>query len=135
MDTHAGLDAGLLGSRDDELVLAQRLPLPAARIQVEDPSGLNLEVGIAREDPAAVLPGADRVLVQPAPHRAVADACDQARALDISRHIGHAQPRQRYAQGGRQLAGQRLDPNAQLRGERPEGVPGGLSLRGPPIAP
>ena len=60
MNTHTRLDAGLLVGGDDELVLAQRLALPVARIQVQDASGLGLEVGIAREDPAAVLPRADR---------------------------------------------------------------------------
>ena len=134
MDAQAGLDAGLLVGGDDELVRAQRLPLPAARIQVQDAPGLGLEVGVAREDPAAMLPRADRILVQPAPDRAVADARHQASALRMARHIGHAQPGQRNTQGGGQLAGHRFDLNGQLGGERPEGVPGGLVLRGPPIA-
>jgi hypothetical protein len=53
----------------------------------------------------------------------------------MSRHIGHAESRQRQAQGGRQLACERFDLNRELWGERPEGVPGGFSLGGPPIAP
>ncbi len=63
-------------------------------------------------------------LVQPTPDRAVADARHQARALRVSRHVRNAQARQRQAQGGRQLAGERLDLNRELWGERPEGVPG-----------
>lgn len=135
MDALARLDAGLLVGGDDELVLAQRLPLPAPLVQVQDAPGLGLEMRIARKDPAAVLPGADCVFVQPSPDRAVADARHQARALRVSRHIGHAEPRQRQTQGGRQFARERLDLNRELWGERPEVVPGGLSLRGPPIAP
>jgi hypothetical protein len=38
-DTHTGLDAGLL-------VLAQRLALPATRLQVQHASGFGLQVGI-----------------------------------------------------------------------------------------
>lgn len=135
MDTQPRLDASLPVDGDDELVLAQPLPLPAALVQVQDAPGLGLEVRIAREDPAAMLPRADRVLVQPTPYRAVTDTRHQARLPGMPRHVGHAESGQRQAQGGRQLAGQRLDLNREFWGERPEGVPGGLSLRGPPIAP
>lgn len=135
MDAQPRLDAGLLVGRDDELVLAQRLPLPAPLVQVQDAPGLELELRIARKDPAAVLPGADCIFVQPTPDRAVADARHQARALGVSRHIGHTESRQRQAQGGWKFARERLDLNRELWGERPEGVPGVLSLRGPPFAP
>jgi hypothetical protein len=53
----------------------------------------------------------------------------------VPRHIGHAEPRQRQAQGGWQFARERLDLNRELWGERPEGVPGGLSPPSPPFAP
>jgi len=135
MDAQPRLDAGLLVSGDDVFVLAQRLTLPAVLVQVQDAPGLGLEVRIARKDPAAVLPRPDRVLVQPTPDRAVADARHQARALSVARNVGHAEARQRQAEVGRQFASKRLDLHGQLRGERPEGVPGGLSLRGPPSAP
>jgi hypothetical protein len=74
MDAQPSLDAGLLVSRDDELVLAQRLALPAPLVQIQQAPGLGLEVRIARKDPAAVLPGANRVFMQPTPDGAVADA-------------------------------------------------------------
>ena len=135
MDAQPRLDAGLLVGRDDVLVFAQRLALPAPLVQVQDARGFDLELGIARKEPAAVLPRPDGVLVQPTPHRAVADARHQPRALGLSRHIGHAESRQRQAEVGRTFARDRLDLNRELWGERPEGVPGGLSLRGPPIAP
>jgi len=93
MDAQAGLDTGLLVGRDDEFVVAQRLSLPAAIVQVQDPPGLGLEVRIARKDPAPVLPRANRVLVQPTPYRTVADAGHKARALRVSRHVGDAESR------------------------------------------
>ena len=135
MNAHSRLDAGLLVGGDDVLVLAQRLPLPASLVQVQDAPGLGLEVRIARKDPAAVLPRPNGVFVQPAPDGAVADARDQARALGVSRHIGHAESRQGQAKVGRQFAGKRLDLNRELWGERPEGDPGGPFLPGPPIDP
>ena len=62
--------------------------------------------------------------MQPAPHGAVADARHQAAALSMPGHIGHAQARQRHAQRGRQLAGQRLDLNGELLGGKTRGRPG-----------
>jgi hypothetical protein len=91
MPAQACLDTGLLVGGDHELVVTQALPLPAAGVQVQDASGLGLKLGITREDPAAVLPGPDGVLVQPAPHGAVADARHQPALLDLSPHVGHAQ--------------------------------------------
>src|SRR5438067_438818 len=67
MDAQPRLDAGFLVGRDDVLVLAQRLSLPASLVQVQDAPGLGLEVRIARKDPAAMLPRPDCVLVQPTP--------------------------------------------------------------------
>ena len=134
MPAHTRLDAGLLVGGDDEFVLAQCPPLPGTGIQVQDAPGLGLEMRIARKDPAAVLPRANRVLVQPAPDRAIADACHQSRAFGLARHIGHAQPRQRQPRASRQLTSQRLDLNDELWGEKPAGDLGGLVPPGPPIA-
>ena len=113
------LDTGLLVGRDDELVVAQCLSLPAPFVQVQDAPGLGLEVRVSRKDPAPVLPRANGVLVQPPPDRAVADAGHQARALRVSRHVGDAESRQRQTQGRWQLAGERLDLNGDLRGKNP----------------
>ena len=108
-------------------------PFPTSLVQVQDSSGLDLEVRVARKDPAAVLPWSDGVFVQPSPDGAVADTRHQASALRVSSHIGDAEPRQRQAQGGGQFARKCLDLNRELWGERPEGVPGESSLGGPPI--
>ena len=134
MDTQSGLNAGLLVGRNDELIQAQRLALPTPFVKVQDALGLDLELRIARKYPAAMLPGPDSIFVQPAPHGAVADAGHKASALRMPCHIGYAEPRQRQAQRAWRLARERLDLNCELWGEKPEGVPGGPSLRGPPIA-
>jgi hypothetical protein len=91
MQAYTCLNAGLLVGADHELVGAQALPLPATGVQIQDACGLGLELGIAREDPAAMLPGSDGVFVQPAPHGAIADARDQPTLFDFSPHVGHAQ--------------------------------------------
>ena len=73
MPTLTRLDGGLLVGRDDEIGLVQGSTLPSAVIEIQDAAGLAGEVGVAREDPAAVLPGADGVVMQPAPDGGFAD--------------------------------------------------------------
>ena len=79
MSASACLDAGLLVGRHHELIVAQCLPIPASFVQIQDASRFDRELGIAGKDPAAMLPGSDRILVKPAPYRAVADGGDQPR--------------------------------------------------------
>ena len=77
MFTPPGLDAGFLVCRDHELVILQRLAFPVAGIEVENAAGFLRKVRIAGEDPAAVIPGANRVLMQPPPKCAAADGSHQ----------------------------------------------------------
>ena len=62
VETDPGLDGGLLVGGDDVVVVSQRLSLPGAVIQVEDPAGFGLEVGGAGKDPRPVGPRFDGVL-------------------------------------------------------------------------
>ena len=91
----ASLDAGLLIGGQHELVFAQELPLPASLVEVEDAARLDGKLRVSRKDPAAVPPGSDRILVQPAPDGAVADGGDQPRPPHLLRHLGYAPARQR----------------------------------------
>ena len=51
------------------------------------------ELGIAGEDPTAMLPRTDGIVVEPAPHRLVADRCDDTGALRFAHDVGGAQAR------------------------------------------
>jgi hypothetical protein len=73
MGSHACLDAGLLVGAQHELVGSQSLALPLAGVPIQDPSRFAGEIRIAWEDPGALLPRADGVLVQPA--RAYPEFC------------------------------------------------------------
>jgi hypothetical protein len=65
----ARLDRGLLIAAHDVVAGVQQFAFPAPGIQVKDPAGLGSELGVAGEDPGAVLPRLDRVLGEPAPDR------------------------------------------------------------------
>ena len=65
----SGLDRGFLVAAHDVIAGLQQFAFPSAGVEVEVPAGLLGEVGVAREDPGAVLPRLDRILLEPAPDR------------------------------------------------------------------
>lgn len=82
-----GLNAGFFVRGDHELIILQGLPFPCAGIQIENATGFVGKVGIAREDPTAVIPGPNGILMQPAPKCAAADGSHQSRLTNLSRQI------------------------------------------------
>ena len=77
MFADASLDTGLLVGADHELISLEPLPLPVPGIEIQHATRLAHKRGIAGEDPAAVIPGANCVLMQPAPKCAPADGSHQ----------------------------------------------------------
>ena len=72
--------------------------LPTPLVEIKNAAGLDGKLGIARKDPAAMLPRADRVRIEPAPDGAIADGRGQPRLPRLLRHVGHAETRERQAQ-------------------------------------
>jgi len=77
------LNAGLFIRREDELAGAEFAALPEALVQIQNASGLGLELWVSREDPAAVLPRADGILVQPSPDGGVTEGGGQTTGADL----------------------------------------------------
>jgi hypothetical protein len=69
-----GLNTGLFIRQHHEVISAQWGLLPHALIQVKDTTGLG---SIARENPAAMLPGAQGIVAKPAPQGCAADLRDE----------------------------------------------------------
>ena len=130
VQAHPGLNAGLFIRAEDELVRAQRLALPALRVEVEDAARLDRELRIAGKDPRPVLPRPDRVFVQPSPDGLVADRRHDAGALGLADHVGRAQAREWHAEGGGQFTRQRLDFDHDLWGEKLGDAPSAVARRG-----
>jgi hypothetical protein len=76
MFADARLDTGVLVGADHELISFQPLPLPTPGVEIQNAASLARELGIAGKDPAAMLPRADGIVVQPAPHRLATDRGD-----------------------------------------------------------
>ena len=75
---HAGLNAGLLVSRQNEFIWTEELAAPEAFVKVKNRTGLLKELGITGKYPATMPPGTDSVTAQPAPKRTAADLGDDA---------------------------------------------------------
>lgn len=123
MATLAGLDGGLLIGAHDELIRVEGLTLPNALVEIKQAAGLGEKVRIAGKQPATMLPGPDGILMEPAPDGRPADGSYQSRLTDLSGQIVVAPAREGNALAGRQLAGQGLNLNNDLWGEKLGGGP------------
>lgn len=130
------LNAGFLIGADHELIGSQSLALPLSGVQVENAASLEGKLRISREDPAPMLPRADRILIEPAPHRRAADGGDQSRALCCARNVGAAQSRQRHLTIRRRFTGDGFDAHDHVWGKKPGAAravhvpPGPVSVHG-----
>lgn len=95
-----------------------------------DPESVRLwarrgHVGIVWEDPAAVLSGANRILMQPAPERRAAQLGNEPCFTHVVAELRWAPTRERDVVGGGQFARQGFDLHDQLWGEKNGGDPAG----------
>ena len=118
------LDGGFLVGRDDAIGLVQGSTQPSAVIEVEDATGLVGEVGVAREDPAAVLPRADGVVMQQAPDGGFADAGSDAAGAGGADEIVEAPAGQGQVVPGGGLPSQGAHLHDEFRGGEARGVRG-----------
>jgi len=113
----AGLNAGFFISRNDIVVSVQRNALPNTFIQIQNGTGLVSEVGIARENPRSIAPGAKSIATEPAPQGSAADLSDQALCHDMLTNFCNREPGQGKSQGVGKLAGQCLNLNDEAGGK------------------
>lgn len=113
----SGLNAGLFVGGNDVVMRVQRNAFPNAFVKVEDGTGFLGEVGIAREDPASMLPRPERIAAEPAPQCRAADLSDQALGNDVLPDLLHREPGQRKSERVRKLASERLNLNDEAGGK------------------
>lgn len=119
---HPGLDRGFLVGADH--VIAARASVPGrALIEVEDRSRPRPEPRVARKDPGAAVPRANRILGQPTPHGGAEELGDDPR-LTASSAGERLTSGERDAPLRRRLARHRLDLR-HLRGGKRLGRPAG----------
>jgi hypothetical protein len=86
-----GLDGGLLIRGDDVLVFAERGTVENTGVQIQDSLSGGAEVRVAEEDPGAVLPGLERVGLEPAAHRGGGDRVGDGAGDGLARELGDEQ--------------------------------------------
>src|SRR5215468_576108 len=129
------LDAGLFVRTENELIGPEGTAPPDSLVEIEQPARLLFEVRVSRKDPAAMLPGTDGVLMEPAPDGGVAEGCCQTTVPHMSAEFRHTPTGKGRPGQARKLAGQGLNVHDQFWGEKPGGAPGVGGLPDPPNAP
>jgi len=81
---NSGLNAGLLVSRQNEFVRAERPAAPETLVKVENRSSLLNKLGITGKYPTAMAPGTYGIAAQPSPESTAADLGDDT----LSKYFG-----------------------------------------------
>jgi len=87
MSPSTSLHTGLLIGTQNKLILFHWLTVQNPVIEVENTSGFSPKTGISGENPAAVGPWFDGILIEPAPHGATADGSYQTRLPAVIENI------------------------------------------------
>ena len=124
MTARPSLNACFLISRYNKFIIPEACPVPHLSIKVENTPSFGFKLGIARKNPAAVLPRSDRILMKPSPYCTIANVSDDTRPPSLPSDISNTQSRKRKALIGWQFTSQPLYLYDQIRGGKPEDDPG-----------
>ena len=127
MTAVACLDAGFLIGRQNKLIIPKGMPIPYPFIEIQDFPGFLGKLRITRENPGAIPPRTNSILMKPSPDGAVTDRGCESRSSNLSAQIGNTPSRKRYLMDRGQFTGQRFYLNDDLRGEKSRGVLDGVA--------
>src|ERR671915_196031 len=113
----SSLNGGLLVGADHVLSLSEGLAFPPILVEVQHPPGFMREVGVAGEDPGAMVEGTDGILREPPPHGGARDLGHKAPINRFPRHFPGAPAAQRNPIGGWQLTSQRFHLHPRFGGK------------------
>src|SRR6266478_6544256 len=117
MRAASGLNAGLLVGAKNVIARRQNSAFPATLVEVQNGAGLGGEVRVAWEYPAAMAPGPQCVLAEPAPQRGAADLGDNAVCDRLAPQLGNRPARQRQPTARGQFTSQCLDLDNHIGGK------------------
>jgi len=96
---------------------AQWSALPNAVVEIENGAGFGRKVGIAREDPASMLPGAEGIAAEPAPQGGAADLGDETLRNHVPPDLVDRETGQRKPEAVRKFTGKRLNLDDEAGGK------------------
>src|SRR5260370_40369301 len=79
-----GLDAGLFSGRDHKFIVFEGLSFPLMLEEIQNQTRLDGELRVAWENPTPMLPRTNRIFMQPAPERRLAQLSDQTTVANMS---------------------------------------------------
>jgi len=123
------LNARFLIGRYHKLVRMQFFSMPLSLVQVQQPFGLQRKLRVAREDPTAVLPRSDGILVQPTPDGTAADCRHQPGASRLTCQFRRTPAGEWHPMLARQFTRHGLYSHNHVRGKKTWGVQGAGVLR------
>ena len=126
MKTAASLDAGFLIGRQNKLIIPKGMPIPYPFIKIQDSPGFLGKLRITGENPGAIPPRTNGILMKPSPDGAVTDCGCESRSSNLPAQIGNTPFRKRYLMDRGQFTSQRLNLNDDFRGKKSGGVPDGV---------
>src|SRR5918997_730971 len=129
------LDGGLLVGADHVLLTPKRRTLPPTFVEVQHPRSLIREVGIPRENPRAMVEGADGIFGKPPPDGGPRDMCHDVPSDCLPGHLLGAPTTQGHARGGRKLTGDGFHLHLRFGGKSSGACPNEVDLRAPPNPP
>ncbi len=115
--THPRLNACLLIGRQHVFIIFEMLALPPPLIQIENRTSFLRKLWIARKNPTAMTPRANRISRQPAPNRCPADLCHQPFVDSGACNVAARKARQGQIKLGWQFTSQGFDLHPHLRGK------------------
>src|SRR5574337_853816 len=127
--TRARLDAGFLVGAEHKIVPAQGFAGPTPFIQVKDTAGFFGKLRITRKDPAAISPGTQRVLTEPAPNGSLSDGGHETSAHDFALDVWNMEAREGQPGLERHLAREGLNADDDAGGKKAWGGPDGRDRR------
>ncbi len=122
----ARLNAGFRIRGDYKVIWSQRLSFPDSLVQVENPRSLSFEIWISRPNPASIAPRTYGILAEPAPDRVAANGGNNSLLFGLPGNFVVGKSGKRQTKLFRQLTGERLDCDNDLRGKKRQAFPGAV---------
>src|SRR5215216_548497 len=135
MAAATGLDGGLLVGAENVFFRSERLTLPPALVEVQHQRGFMREVGVAGEDPGAMVEGPDGIFGEPSPDGSAGDMRYDASGDRLPGYLLCAPTAQGHSRGSRKLTGDGLHLHPHFGGKRSGACPSEVDLPAPPSPP
>ena len=123
MSPGPSLDTGLLIGTQNKFIVFESFSVVNPLIEVKDSPGFFGKLRVSGENPGTMLPRFDSILIQPSPHRTIADRSHNTGLASVSGNVCGTPARKRDLMRCRQLTCDSFNLNDEIWGEKTGGDP------------